>query len=384
MHQTNWMDVIPFFMTTSGYGILMNFCCHATKATPINFTADFLLNNAWDYFFFYGPQFDTIIAGYRNVTGPAPMPPKWALGWWQCKNRYTSSADINTAVSTYRADNIPLDCIVQDWDWWTAYGSFTWGANYTNPLTWIGTIHTNHAHFALSTWPTFVAGTPNYTQMTGHFITATCNSGTAGNFMDAFDTTALNWFWGYMNTNCYANGVDGWWMDASEPECQALTNQTTSWGAIETYANAYPLSHAKNIYEHQRAVSNAKRVVNLTRSFWGGQQRFGTYYWNGDLSGSDMGNVATTVSGGINSSMAGNPYWCSDIGGFQNNPHRPRSSHGGSRPGPFSPFSASTDHATRKFTSIPRCITRKRSRSAPISACCGTGSCPISTPLPGK
>jgi alpha-D-xyloside xylohydrolase len=325
MHQVNWMDIIPFFMTTSGYGVLMNLCCHMTKASPLNFTADFLLNNAWDYFFCYGPVFDTIIAGYRDVTGPAPMLPKWAYGWWQCKNAYASSSELTTVVSTYRSNNLPIDCIVQDWNWWTGgatgRGSFTWAANYTNPATWIGTLHSNNAHLALSIWPTFSTGTTNYTQMTGHFLTTTCNgtSSDPGTFMDAFDTAGLRLFWGYMNP-LYGNGVDAWWMDATEPECNNLTSQTTSWGAIETYANAYALSHAKNIYEHQRAVSTAKRVVNLTRSFWAGQQRFGTLYWNGDISGSDMGNVATTISGGLNLCMAGFPYWGSDIGGFMNGP----------------------------------------------------------------
>jgi alpha-D-xyloside xylohydrolase len=325
MHQTNWMDVLPFFITTSGYGVLMNFCCHAYKASPLTFRASMLLNRSWDYFFFYGPAFDTIIAGYRNVTGPAPMPPKWALGWWQCKNAYGSSNDLLSVVSNYRSNNIPLDCIVQDWGWWTAYGNFAWASNWSNPSTWITTIHNNNCHFALSIWPTFVPSSTNYQAMSSHLITTSCNSGTAGNWMDAFDTVGLNNFWGYMNTGCYGglgvtNGVDAWWMDAVEPECQALTSQTTSWGAIEKYGNAYPLSLAKTIYEKQRAVSTAKRVVNLTRSFWGGQQRFGTYYWNGDLSGADTANIRTTVSGGLNSSMAGNPYWCSDIGGFQNNP----------------------------------------------------------------
>jgi alpha-D-xyloside xylohydrolase len=320
MHQANWYDIIPFFITTSGYGVLMNFCSHATKSSPLNFAADFLLNNSWDYFFIYGPSFDTIISGYRDITGPAPMLPKWAFGWWQCKNAYTASSQMLTVVSTYRSDNIPLDCIVQDWGWWTAYGSFTWGSAYANPSTWISTIHSSNAHLALSIWPTFNTGTTNYTQMTGHLLTTSCNSGTAGQWMDAFDTVALNNFWGYMNSACLSNGVDAWWMDAVEPECNQLTSQATSWGPIEEYSNAYPLSLAKTIYEHQRAVSSAKRVVNLTRSFYGGQQRFATMYWNGDLSSTSMVNVATTVSGGLNSSMAGNPYWCSDIGGFQGNP----------------------------------------------------------------
>ncbi len=94
MHQANWYDVIPFFLTTSGYGVLMNFGCHATKTTPMSITADFLLNNSWDYYFIYGPSFDAIISGYRNITGPAPMLPKWAFGYWQCKNRYMSSSQI--------------------------------------------------------------------------------------------------------------------------------------------------------------------------------------------------------------------------------------------------------------------------------------------------
>lgn len=320
MHQSNWYDVIPFFMTTSGYGILMNFCCHATKTAPLSFAADFLLNNAWDYFFIYGPQFDTIISGYRDVTGPAPMLPKWAYGWWQCKNAYGSSSEIQTVVSEYRKNNIPLDCIVQDWGWWTAFGSFTWTTPFANPSTWISDLHASNAHLALSIWPTFVSGTPNYTTMTGHLITASCNTETAGYWMNAFDTTALRYFWGYMNANCLSAGVDAWWMDAVEPECEPLTNQTTSWGPIEEFSNAYSLSHAKNIYERQRAVSTDKRVVNLTRSFYAGQQRFATMYWNGDISGSDVKNIATTVSGGLNSCMAGNPYWCSDIGGFMNNP----------------------------------------------------------------
>jgi alpha-D-xyloside xylohydrolase len=324
LHQANWYDVIPFFITTSGYGVLMNFCCHATKAAPLKFTADYLLNKSWDYFFIYGPQFDTIISGYRNLTGPAPMLPKWAFGFWQCKNRYASSTELNTVVSTYRNNNIPLDCIVQDWSWWagttTGNGSFTWDAPYANPSNWISTLHTNNCRLALSIWPTFATGTVRYSEMQPYLLTTPCNGDATspGRPMNIFDTTAARLFWGYMKTTCLDVGVDGWWMDAVEPECPLLTGENTSSGVIDQYANAYALAHAKNIYENQRKVST-KRVVNLTRSFWGGQQRFGTIYWNGDINSADIKNVATTVAGGLNSCMAGNPYWCSDIGGFMVN-----------------------------------------------------------------
>ncbi len=318
MHQSNWVDVIPFFMTTSGYGVLMNFCCHATKTSPLNFTASFLNNSCWDYFFFYGPQFDTIIAGYRNVAGQVPMLPKWAYGFWQCKNAYSSSSGILTAVSTYRQDSIPVDNIVQDWNWWTTIGSFQWATAYTSPApaSWISTIHSDSCHFTLSIWPQFASGSADYTALQNYFLNASCS---ANKDINIFDTTADRLFWGDINSGGFSNGVDAWWCDATEPECSYLTNQTTDLGAIEGYANAFPMVEAKAMYNGQVSVSKAKRVVNLTRSFYAGMYRYGSLYWNGDLE-SVMGNVPTTVSGGINSSMAGNPYWTSDIGGFSGTP----------------------------------------------------------------
>jgi alpha-D-xyloside xylohydrolase len=311
MRQTNWWDVMPFFMTTSGYGVLMNLGCHMTKTSPLNFTANLVLNNAWDYFFFYGPQFDTIIAGSRTVMGQAPMLPKWAYGLWQCKNRYTSSNDILTAVTTYRSNNIPVDCVVQDWYWWTAIGSFQWTTGYTSPTpaTWINTIHSNNCRFVLSVWPQFQ--TPS--SMDGHYLNATCSANRDGNL---FDAAAASIFWTGVNSAGFSNGTDGWWCDATEPECGVLTGQATDLGIIDLYANAYPLAEAKALYDGQVSVSRAKRVVNLTRSFWAGQYRYGSLYWNGDLT-SDIRNLTTTVSGGLNSCMASNPYWSSDIGGFQ-------------------------------------------------------------------
>ncbi len=155
--------------------------------------------------------------------------------------------------------------------------------------------------------------------MQPHLLTTSCNSNPGGPYHEHFRRNRRRLYWGYMNSVLYSVGVDAWWMDATEPECPELTGQSTGSGVIDMYNNAYSLAHAKNIYTNQRAVSTAKRVVNLTRSFYGGQQRFGTMYWNGDISSSSMLNVATTVSGGLNGSMSGNPYWCSDIGGFQNN-----------------------------------------------------------------
>ncbi|MGB7569306.1 MAG: TIM-barrel domain-containing protein, partial [Chitinivibrionales bacterium] len=264
------------------------------------------------------------ISGYRNITGPVPMLPKWAFGYWQCKNRYMSSSQILGVVDTFRQKSLPVDIIVQDWSWWsgttTGYGSFTWDTPYTNPApsSWISTLHSNNAHFGISIWENFMPGESNYATMQSHLITTTCNSN-GGPYLNIFDTTGARLYWNLLNSVLYSVGVDAWWNDATEPECPELTGLSTSNGVIDQCNNEYSLACAKNIYTNQRAVSSAKRVVNLSRSFYGGQARFGTIYWNGDLSSSSMVNVATTVSGGLNGSMSGNPYWCSDIGGFQNN-----------------------------------------------------------------
>ena len=321
MRQVNWYDVIPFFMTTRGYGVLLNFCCHATKTSPLNFTADFLLNDSWDYYFIYGPQFDTIISGYRFLTGPAPMLSKWAYGFWQCKNRYMSSNELTTTVSNFRSRGIPLDCIVQDWQWWaggnSGWGSFQWDTvNYPNPAQLLTTLHSNNCHFAISVWESFAPQAPTYPDIQPYLMNC---SGTGGTALDIFDTTGARKLWGYMNNALFRIGVDAWWMDATEPECPELTGFNTDLGMVDLYSNAYSLASSKNVYQQQRAVSTDKRVVNLTRSFYAGQQRYGTIYWNGDLNADSINCVKMTVAGGINSCMAGNAYWCSDIGGFQNN-----------------------------------------------------------------
>ena len=317
MRQCNWYDVIPFFMTTRGYGVLMNFMCHAVKNPPLNFIADFLLNKNWDYYFIYGPQFDTIISGYRDLTGSAPMLSKWAYGFWQCKNRYQSATELTNAVSGFRSRNIPLDCIVQDWQWWlgttSGWGSFVWNSNYPNPGSMITTIHNNNCHFAVSLWEIFSPGYANYTTMQPYLFSCSANGGT---YFDVFNATAAQLYWNMVDTSLFTRGVDGWWMDATEPECPQLTGFNCGMGMVDLVSNAYSLVSCKSIYEKQRAVSSAKRVVNLTRSFYAGQQRFGTIYWNGDLHANDIDQIKMTVIGGLNSCMAGNPYWCSDIGGF--------------------------------------------------------------------
>jgi alpha-D-xyloside xylohydrolase len=326
MHQANFYDVIPFFMTTRGYGILMNFCCHAVKTPPLNFNADFLLNESWDYFFVYGPEFDTIIAGYRRLSGSTPMLPKWAFGYWQSKNRYTNATELIGVVDTFRSRNIPIDCIVQDWYWWArspggdpggdpkGRGSFIWDPlRYPDPKGMFKTIRDKNCHSALSIWPTFASGTSAFDELQPYLLTGV---NCTGNCMNVFDTTALRIYWKFAYESCYSKGMDAWWTDATEPECELLTGLPTSSGVIDQYANAYNLALSKDLYERQRSVSATKRVVNLTRSFYGGSQRYGTIYSNGDVSSSDMKNLATSIAGGLNSCMAGNPYWCSDIGGW--------------------------------------------------------------------
>ena len=152
--------------------------------------------------------------------------------------------------------------------------------------------------------------------MTGYFLDATCS---ANQDINIFDTTADRLFWGDINSAGFSNGVDAWWCDATEPECSDLTNQTTNMGAIEGYANAFPMIEAKAMYDGQVSVSKAKRVVNLTRSFYAGMYRYGALYWNGDLE-SVIGQCSYHGQRRDQFVDGGNPYWTSDIGGFSGTP----------------------------------------------------------------
>ena len=290
-----------------------------------------------DYYFIHGNSMDEVISGYRELTGKAPIVPKWALGFWQSRERYKTEDEILKTVDEFRKRNIPIDNIVLDWSYWR---EAEWGSQdfdekrFPSPDSMIDLLHKKyHTQIMISVWPKFYEGISTYNEFEKNGWLYKRNvadrqrdwisKGYVSTFYDAFNTNARKGFWDLINKKIYSKGIDAWWMDASEPDILSNVNPqkrkfqmgATALGSAAEYLNAYPLQNAKGIYEGQRSTDPDKRVFLLTRSGFAGSQRYAAAIWSGDI-GSTWHDMKTQIAAGINFSMSGLPYWTMDIGGF--------------------------------------------------------------------
>jgi len=266
-----------------------------------------------DYVVFYGPSADSVISTYRNLSGNAPMFPKWAYGFWQCRERYTSAKHLVETVEEFRRRSLPLDVIVQDWQYW---GNRGWGVpqfdekNYPNPSGFIKELHDLNAHFNISIW-----SNPDKNSTIGREYVAKNRFIPDTKWLDYFNPETRKEYWNTLKINMFDKGVDSWWMDAVEPENDALKGTKTHLGIGDLFRLTYPLMVSKAVYEGQRETSSDKRVCILTRSAFSGQQRFGVINWSGDIGGTwDV--FRNQIVAGLNFTISGLPYWTTDIGGF--------------------------------------------------------------------
>ena len=268
---------------------------------------------ALDYVVFYGPSADNVIASYRNLSGNVPMLPQWAYGFWQCRERYTSGAHLVETVKEFRKRNLPLDVIVQDWQYW---GDRGWGVpqfdekNYSNPSAFIKELHNLNAHFNISIW-----SNPDKNSTIGKEYVAKNRFIPDTKWLDYFNPETRKEYWNTLKVNMLDNGVDSWWMDAVEPENDALKGTRTHIGAGDFYRLTYPLMVSRAVYEGQREATSDKRVCILTRSAFSGQQRYGVINWSGDIGGT-WDTFKNQIVAGLNYTITGFPYWTTDIGGF--------------------------------------------------------------------
>jgi alpha-D-xyloside xylohydrolase len=280
-----------------------------------------------DYYFMYGPALDQVVADYRRLTGAAPMFGKWAWGLWQCKNHYTSQKQILGVVARYRRLRIPLDNIIQDWQYWTPnpWGSHRFDTNrYPDVTQMMHELHANHMHLIISVWARFDVGCSNWLQLKDadalypQVLNNVYPPG-KGQWYDPFNPVGRRIYWDQISKALFSKGIDGWWLDASEPELSG------HWGEFQNYMtadgpgfkvfNAYPLMHTTAVYQGQRAQISKKRVFILTRSGYAGQQRNAAVTWSGDIQATwDV--FASQIPAGLNFSISGIPYWNTDTGGF--------------------------------------------------------------------
>lgn len=327
LSQENTNIAVPFWLSTNGYGVFWN----NTSASRFNnrFVQALYVSSevadTIDYYFFYGPEFDKIIADYRELTGAAPMYGKWAYGFWQCKNKYKTQAELLAVAHKYRELHIPVDNIVQDWFWWTKTGEFVFNKDYPDAKGMVDDLHRNHFHLMISIWPFFYPGTQTYSEMDklGYFIdrTKVVSFHPQGNAVyDAFNPAARKYYWGLVDHALFQIGADAWWMDTTEPETEGvqenvLRSNQVAIGSGARFANLYPLMATSAVYQGQRAESDQKRVYILSRSAFAGSQANAVTAWSGDVL-SDFETYKRQIPAALNFELSGIPYWTSDIGGF--------------------------------------------------------------------
>lgn len=278
-----------------------------------------------DYYFIAGPKLDTVLSEYRALTGQAPMPPRWAFGFWQSKERYGSQQEWLDIAREYRARKTPIDCLVQDFLYWEPY---PWGSNafdpkrYPDPAAAIARLHNEYnLRLMISVWGKFYPGYPdnpdaNYDALKRLGFLYPPEPDNA-RYYDAFNPAARAAYWRFMHDQLFTKGIDAWWLDASEPEVdmRSFRNVQTALGPGALVLNAWPLFHTAGVYEGQRGNAPDQRVFILTRSAYAGQQRNAAATWSGDITG-DWDTYARQIPAGLHFCLSGIPYWTTDIGGF--------------------------------------------------------------------
>ena len=337
--QGNVEDVSPFFQSTKGYGVFWD------NYSPTLFTDNEVetsfrseVGDCVDYYFMYGKNADGVIAQVRSLTGQAPMFPLWTYGYWQSKERYKSQKEVVDVVRKYRELGIPLDGIIQDWQYWGH--NYLWNAmdfqnpTFNHPQKMIEDVHAMNAHMAISIWSSFGPMTKPYRELDkkGMLFNFTTwpQSGLESwppnmeypsgvRVYDAYNPEARDIYWKYLNDGIFKLGMDAWWMDSTEPDHLDWKPEDmdtkTYLGSFRKVRNAYPLMTVGGVYDHQRAVTSDKRVFILTRSGFLGQQRYGANVWSGDVA-STWESFRNQIPAGLNFSLCGMPHWNSDIGGF--------------------------------------------------------------------
>lgn len=337
--QGNVEDVSPIFQSTKGYGVFWDNYSATTYKDQENKTSfSSEVGDCIDYYFMFGGSADGVIAEVRSLTGEVPMMPLWSYGFMQSKERYKSQDETVGVVRKYRELGIPLDCIIQDWQYWGH--NYLWNAMdflnpaFSNPKKMIDSIHDMNARMMISIWSSFGPATKPYRSLDKEGMLFNMEtwpqSGVEGwppnmeypsgvRVYDCYNPKARDIYWDYLNKGIFQLGMDGWWMDSTEPDHfnwkDSDFDHQTYLGSYRSVRNAFPLMTVGGVYDHQRATTSDKRVIILTRSGFLGQQRYASNVWSGDVQ-SSWDSFRKQVTAGLNFSLTGMPHWNSDLGGF--------------------------------------------------------------------
>ncbi len=329
--QTNTDAVIPFLISTRGYGILWDNYSKTIfedKNKETSLWSD--VGDNIDYYFIYGQNMDDVISSYRDLTGHSPMYGKWAYGYWQSKEHYESREELLSVVREYRQRKIPIDNIIQDWQYWGDNDKWSGmifdKGRYPKPKEMIDIIHDLNFHIMFSIWPGLGPNTEIYKDMQKRGYLFNIVGWSSFKYYDAFIPEANDLYWKYLKRGLFSKGADAWWIDSTEPDIVNATMKksqeyemkkvgTNHFGSWARYLNAYSLVMMDKLYKNHRKETDRKRVYLLTRSAFAGQQRAAATTWSGDI-GASWDIYRKQIAAGINFCMTGIPYWTFDIGAF--------------------------------------------------------------------
>ena len=346
MEQSNLEDFQNVLQSIKGWGLYWdNYSPTLFEDNADGMTFDSEAGEAIDYYFMYGGSADGVIAQIRHLTGDVPMFPLWTYGFWQSKERYKTAAETEGIVDKYRELGVPLDGIIQDWQYWG--NNYLWNAmdfmseDFSNGKQMIENVHKKHAHFMISIWASFGPMTKQFRELVekglllpietwpqsgiSHIWPPRMDFPSGVKVYDAFNPEARDIYWKYLKT-LYDYGCDAWWMDSTDPDFfnpkQSDYEHKVYGGTWRSQRNAFPLETVRGVYEKQRnyqlSIVNSqleKRVFIMTRSAFAGQQHYGSNMWSGDVNSSwDM--LRKQVPAGLSFSLTGNPNFNTDIGGF--------------------------------------------------------------------
>ena len=341
MEQSNLEDFQNVLQSIKGWGIYWENYSPTQfddDERGMSFTSE--TGEGIDYYFMYGGSADGVIAQMRQLTGDVPMFPLWTYGYWQSKERYKSAQETESVVDKYRALNVPLDGIIQDWQYWGS--NYLWNAmdflseDFATGQQLIKNVHKKHAHFMISIWASFGPQTKQFRELDkqgllmpfetwpqsgiSHVWPPMKDYPSGVKVYDAFSPVARDIYWKYLR-KLYDYGTDAWWMDSTDPDCfyptEADYNHKVYGGTWRSQRNAFPLETVRGIYQSQRRdyPNSSKRVFIMTRSSYAGQQHYGSNMWSGDVNSSwDM--LRKQVPAGLSFTLTGNPNFNTDIGGF--------------------------------------------------------------------
>jgi alpha-D-xyloside xylohydrolase len=331
--QQNYHVVIPFVISSRGYGFLWN--------NPAVGRCDFAANlTRWraeatpglDYWICAGDSPAAILARYLDATGRPPMLPDWATGFWQSKLRYRTQAELLGVARQHKQLGLPLSCIVIDFFAWTRQGEWQFDPkDWPDPEGLIRDLTDMGVETMVSIWPTIGLNAETWKEMREAGMILRTERGIPAvnmfpdkdpyglhflTYYDAFNPDARDYHWERVKAGYLKRGFRNFWLDSCEPEIRPANaeNIRTSLGNGAEMLSAYPKLHADRYAEGLKEEGITDAVL-LTRSTWAGGQKAPIILWSGDV-WSTWEDLRNQIAAGCHAAASGIGWWTTDIGGF--------------------------------------------------------------------